>query len=246
MKFYSSEIKKKFWKNVVKSTIDNCWIWMGSRNGKDKRARFYRGLLNGRRHYVSAARVAWEIDNKASILPGFFACHSCDNPGCVNPKHIWLGTPSENTIDAFNKGRRKYLKPINQGITQCKNGHPFSKENTKIRLNKDGSFNSRLCKTCNRLYQRKYWHNRVLFFCFFLIGCSSIALPSQPPQLKQRTLRLSLETVSLEYKYEVCNKKLIGICVSKKWVIDYYDLTKKEVRKELIDMGFVFKVRDPI
>jgi hypothetical protein len=54
---------------------------------------------------------------KGDIDDGLFVCHSCDNPSCVNPKHLWLGTPDQNTQDMINKGRHKGCK-----------GHRWSKK----------------------------------------------------------------------------------------------------------------------
>lgn len=52
-------------------------------------------------------RVAWELHNGTEIPSGMFVCHSCDNPPCINPEHLWIGTASDNNLDAIRKGRRK-------------------------------------------------------------------------------------------------------------------------------------------
>lgn len=70
-----------------------------------------------------------------------------------------------------------------------------------------------------------------------------MALDSPPP-LKLRTLRLSNSLPGLEYRYEICVKKVIGICFKHAWTTDFYDLTKPEVRQQLIDMGFVARVNE--
>jgi hypothetical protein len=54
-----------------------------------------------------ATQIAWEIDNGKPFPAGMMACHTCDNPGCVNPFHIWPGTMSENIRAAVVKGRHK-------------------------------------------------------------------------------------------------------------------------------------------
>lgn len=57
---------------------------------------------NGRQQY--AHRLAWEIEN-GPIPDGLFVLHECDVPGCVNPSHLFLGTPKDNTQDMLRKGR---------------------------------------------------------------------------------------------------------------------------------------------
>lgn len=52
-----------------------------------------------------AHRVSWVLANREPIPPRMNVCHSCDNPPCVNPAHLWVGTSSDNHWDASRKGR---------------------------------------------------------------------------------------------------------------------------------------------
>ena len=54
---------------------------------------------------VRLSRVAWEAHNAQPIPEGMVVCHSCDNPECFNPKHLWIGTQRENIHDAISKKR---------------------------------------------------------------------------------------------------------------------------------------------
>jgi len=81
-----------FWEKVRVSP--GCWEWIGALTGAG------RGCFRGR----SAPRVAWELVNG---LPGdLYVCHRCDNPKCVNPTHLFLGTQRDNMLDMVAKGRR--------------------------------------------------------------------------------------------------------------------------------------------
>lgn len=55
---------------------------------------------------LAAHRVSFEL-HYGPIPLGMFICHSCDNPSCVNPEHLFIGTNKDNQQDAISKGRRK-------------------------------------------------------------------------------------------------------------------------------------------
>jgi hypothetical protein len=76
-------------------------------------------------------------------------------------------------------------------------------------------------------------------------ACASFAGPSLVT-LELRTLRLSRDFAGFEYRYEVCRKTFLGACVKKEWVVDKYDLTDPKVRAQLVDMGFVARVREKV
>jgi hypothetical protein len=82
--------------------IDNsgCWLWV-KRNGEI--APRYGQFVNNGKHYRSHV-VAYEIF-VGSIDKGQFVCHSCDNPPCCNPNHLFLGSPQDNSDDMVQKGR---------------------------------------------------------------------------------------------------------------------------------------------
>jgi hypothetical protein len=89
---------ERFWSKVDKRGEDECWEW---KYGKSKSG-YGNFWLNGLT--IRSNRAAWVIAN-GPIKEGLFSCHKCDNPGCCNPKHLFLATNEENTLDRHLKGR---------------------------------------------------------------------------------------------------------------------------------------------
>lgn len=85
-----------FWAQVDKS--GDCWVWI---RGRTKAG--YGELWDGTR-VIHAHRHAWALEN-GPIPVGMYVCHSCDNPPCVRPEHLFLGTAADNNRDMRVKGR---------------------------------------------------------------------------------------------------------------------------------------------
>lgn len=111
---------KRFWDKVDKS--QDCWNWTAYKLDGRGRFRCYNKMMY-------SSRVSWYIHH--GYFPNLLVCHKCDNPSCVNPNHLFLGTNSDNHKDRDIKGRNGKSKLTNEQITFILK----SKENTKYLMN---------------------------------------------------------------------------------------------------------------
>jgi hypothetical protein len=96
-------IEDRFWSKVRRHPTD-CWEWAAARNYKKKNSAVWYGAFRAWGSTVEAHRLAWE-SAEGPIPKGIHVLHRCDNPGCVRPSHLFLGTNADNIEDRKSKGR---------------------------------------------------------------------------------------------------------------------------------------------
>lgn len=116
--------------------ITGCWWWSGG---------LTRGGYGQLRHRGATGRYAhremYFVTHGTHLVPDDVVMHLCDNPSCINPEHLRLGTNLENIRDMLAKGRHG-----NARKTACCHGHPFTPRNTRVELS-----GRRQCRECERL-----------------------------------------------------------------------------------------------
>lgn len=93
-------LSERFWSKVDIRGSDDCWEW---KSGKRKGKGYGAFLFNGKNEL--AHRIAWILAFDG-VPEGIYVLHRCDNPGCVNPKHLFLGTHQDNMEDMVAKNRQ--------------------------------------------------------------------------------------------------------------------------------------------
>jgi hypothetical protein len=106
----------RFWSQVKKGDDNSCWLWMGTLNNRgygiiglrwDKQGEFkWKGFL--------AHRFSWILE-RGPINDDLCVLHQCDNPQCVNPWHLFLGTQKDNALDKVSKGRQRFGEGVPNG-----------------------------------------------------------------------------------------------------------------------------------
>lgn len=124
---------ESFWKHVTKT--DTCWLWTGYISAKGY------GRLGGK----GAHRISYE-HHIGPIPRGLTIDHSCGVKSCVNPVHLRIMSRSANSSRYWQEQR-----------TTCRNGHPWTQENTVERAGPRGT-RVTLCRTCERARRRRHYH----------------------------------------------------------------------------------------
>ena len=130
--------EESFWEKVKKA--EGCWEWTGSKLPRGY-GNFGRQLV--KEHSQLAHRWAWRFSHGRAAPQNRMVLHSCDNPCCVRPSHLFLGTQTDNMRDLASKGKHpQSLK------THCPQGHPYSEGNTKIFRRPGRNTFNRACIIC--------------------------------------------------------------------------------------------------
>ena len=140
------EMVRFFSKVSTKEPLDRkeCWEWRGSKNPAGYGLFRYRGACR-LAHRVIAEHLYQDRVNSMLV------CHKCDNPSCVNPDHLFLGTHKDNSQDCSRKGRLGGC--VVEIKTHCHKGHEYSQENTYI--NSRGHRECRICRKNNQSKRSK-------------------------------------------------------------------------------------------
>lgn len=99
---FSLEQAKAAFDSKIRKSENGCWIWIGACNNKGY------GVLTFQAHRAQAHRLSWTL-NVGEIPQNTCVLHRCDNPPCVNPEHLFLGTFSDNMKDCYSKGRHRRM-----------------------------------------------------------------------------------------------------------------------------------------
>ena len=139
-------LEERFWEKVRKGP--GCWEWTGANTGA-KSGGYGLFFFEGEIH--RASRISLMLAG-SPVPKNLCALHKCDNPPCVRPDHLFIGTRSENLKDAYRKGRAHDggQAERNRMKTHCPQGHPYDEENTYT--SREGV---RACRACGRIRDRK-------------------------------------------------------------------------------------------
>ena len=139
---------------------NGCWEWTAMRD-RDGYGSMWGGKELGKEDNLRAHRVSWML-HRGELPDDKLVLHRCDNPRCVNPDHLFIGTGKDNIQDALAKGRL-HPNPANgclaaaarqRAKTHCPKGHAYSGENLRVYSG------NRYCRECGNDAARRYNHRK--------------------------------------------------------------------------------------
>lgn len=129
----------------INTTINpqtNCWEWK-SISSKNPYGRLWLGKRRYKAHRLSAyVYLDYDIHDTSKLI-----CHKCNNPACINPDHLYIGTDSSNITDSVEANTHPQAVK-----THCSKGHEYSLSNT-TNINDE-----RRCRSCIRAAKKKYYN----------------------------------------------------------------------------------------
>ena len=158
-----NSVLERFENRYIPEPNSGCWLWIAGQSSAGYGYFRYEGR-NQTAHRVS------HLLFKGFIEEGLDACHSCDNPSCVNPDHLFKGTRSDNMKDCVAKGRFENAKVVSSGNMKrnrmrhelkdfCPKGHAYDKGNTYWFNDKRGGLH-RGCRICRAEANEKHLGKR--------------------------------------------------------------------------------------
>lgn len=108
---------ERFLRFTEKRSDEECWEWKGNRSHNG----YGRFWIDG--GTVPAHKFSLELFSQSKVPEGMLTLHSCDNPSCVNPLHLFIGTPKDNMQDMFRKGRARDQRGEKNNMSKLTSGH---------------------------------------------------------------------------------------------------------------------------
>lgn len=136
-------LEERFWEKVERRGRDDCWTWLGSKTVDGY------GRIGHNGKVRAATHISWEMHHGADFPPGMLACHSCDNPECVNPAHLFVGSKQDNADDMVRKGR----STKDRRRSHCVHGHALTPDNVYVYAVNG----ARQCATCRAIRSAQFY-----------------------------------------------------------------------------------------